>query len=159
MDNECLTDLYRKYGPTIYARCFRILVDRSAAEDATQEVFIRMARHRDKALVSEEALLWLYRVATNHCLNELRNGKRRAQLKNFSEDDVRCGEDAALKRDFARRILRRAPERLRDCAWLHHVDGMSHEEIGRKLGLSRRTIINHLAEFDSCARKFALREG
>src|SRR5690242_18415229 len=44
-----LTGLYRKYGPYIYVRCARLLGDRSAAEDATQETFMRVHRHLHKA--------------------------------------------------------------------------------------------------------------
>src|SRR5437762_3845020 len=68
-----LTGLYRMYGPIIYARCMRLLGDRAAAEDATQETFIRVHRHLHKA--PDEALGWIYRIATNYCLNEIRNRK------------------------------------------------------------------------------------
>jgi hypothetical protein len=46
------------------------------------------------------------------------------------------------------------PDHLRRSAWLHYVDGMSHDEVGRALGLSRRTIFNYLADFHARARRF-----
>ena len=41
--------LYARFGPTIYARCRRMLKERAAAEDATQEVFLKVLRHIDAA--------------------------------------------------------------------------------------------------------------
>src|SRR5262249_2483041 len=79
MGSDRLADLYRAYGPTIYARCRRLLGDDAAAEDATQETFMRVQRHLEKAPDSREALAWIYRIATNYCLNELRDSKVRAK--------------------------------------------------------------------------------
>src|SRR5215813_6025428 len=83
MTDDRLTALYRAYGPVIYARCRRLLGDGGAAEDATQETFMRVYRHLDKA-DSREALGWIYRIATNYCLNEIRNRKRRPALDDRS---------------------------------------------------------------------------
>ena len=78
MNDDRLTALYRSYGPAIYWRCLRLLRDRAAAEDATQETFMRVLRHLDRAPDADEAIRWIWRIATNYCLNELRNSKRRA---------------------------------------------------------------------------------
>jgi RNA polymerase sigma-70 factor (ECF subfamily) len=151
--------LYKKFGPAIYTRCRRILKDAAAAEDATQEVFLRVARSLDETPSSPEALAWIYRIATNHCLNEIRSRKQRARIAT-SLPEVNAGyggEDAVANRELARRIIQRAPTRLAKSAYLYHVDGMSHEEVADVLGHSRRTVINHLAEFGRRARKFLLR--
>jgi RNA polymerase sigma-70 factor (ECF subfamily) len=138
----------------IYARCLRLLGDGATAEDATQETFMRVHRHLDKA-DSREALAWIYRIATNYCLNEIRNRKRRPELR---DDDVEViGDDlqcVLADRDLAERIVERAPEKLRVVAWLHHVDGLDQGEVARVLDISRRTVVNRLAEFSTNARKF-----
>src|SRR4051794_9093948 len=79
MDDRRLSELYRQYGGMIYARCRRFLGDDAAAEDATQETFLRAAVHLDRATGVREAMAFIHRVATNYCLNELRNRKRRAE--------------------------------------------------------------------------------
>jgi RNA polymerase sigma-70 factor (ECF subfamily) len=151
--------LYQKFGPAIYTRCRRILKDAAAAEDATQEVFIRVARHIDRTPDAAEALAWIYRIATNYCLNEVRSRKQRARIAtSLPEATVeQSSEDAVANRELARRIIQRAPARLSESAYLYHVDGMSHEEVAGVLGQSRRTVINHLAEFGRRARKFLSR--
>ena len=146
------------YGPYIYARCVRILQDRAAAEDATHETFLRVQRHLHKAPDSAEALAWIYRIATNYCLNELRDRKRRPELHDEMPElaDDRLDEILA-DRDLVARIVRRSPPKLRAAAWLHYVDGLDQIEVARLLGASRRTIIQRLAEFARHARKFVAR--
>ena len=150
--------LYRQYGATIYARCAKLLGDRVAAEDATQETFLRVYRHLDKAPTSWEALRWIYRIATNYCLNEIRDRRLRPRCQSEARDLAGANPDEILAdRDLVMRIVRRSPEKLRATAWLHHVDGLDQGEVARVLGSSRRTVINHLATFARNARKFAAR--
>jgi RNA polymerase sigma-70 factor (ECF subfamily) len=55
------------------------------------------------------------------------------------------------------RMLDRTPEKLRAPALLYHVDGMEQEQIAQVLQVSRRTVINRLAEFSERMRKFVVR--
>lgn len=115
---------------------------------------MRVHRHLDKA-DSREALAWIYRIATNYCLNEIRDRKRRPELRDEEVDVI--GDDlqrVLADRDLAERIVERAPEKLRVVAWLHHVDGLDQGEVARVLDISRRTVVNRLAEFSANARKF-----
>jgi RNA polymerase sigma-70 factor (ECF subfamily) len=158
MTEDRLTTLYRMYGPVIYARCARLLGDRAAAEDAIQETFLRVQRHLDKAPSSHEALTWVYRIATNYCLNELRDRKRRPHTQaEIPEISVDSPDAVFADRDLVARIVRRSPDKVRAAAWLHHVDGLDQGEVARVLGISRRTVVNRLAEFADNARKFATR--
>ena len=150
--------LYRTYGPVIYARCCRLLGDRAAAEDATQETFMRVHRHLDKAPDGREALAWIYRIATNYCLNELRDRKLRPEpVDEMPERIDATVEHVLADRDLVARIVRRCPEKLRAPAWLHHVDGLDQGEVATVLGASRRTIVSRLGEFAEYARKLVAR--
>lgn len=151
-----LAQLYRRYGPTIYARCRRLLRDDAAAEDATQETFLRVLRHIEKAPVDGEALIWIYRIATNHCLNVLRDARKRPAS---DEEPPPQGspEENLANRDFVARMLRRIPHRMAAVAWLHHVDGLPQGEVAAVLGISRRTVVNRLADFSRSMRRLATR--
>ena len=118
---------------------------------------MRVHRHLDKA-EGRDALAWIYRIATNYCLNEIRNRKRRAEPTDELPEVVTTDIVRALAdRDLAERIVARAPEKLRVVAWLHHVDGMDQGEVARVLDISRRTVVNRLAEFAENAQKFIQR--
>jgi alpha-tubulin suppressor-like RCC1 family protein len=58
-------ELYREYGPAVYRRCVRLLRDREAARDATQEIFMKLLRDVSKLEDHASALPWVYRVAMN----------------------------------------------------------------------------------------------
>ena len=164
MHSDRLSELYRRYGPAIYARCRTMLADESAAEDATQETFLRVQRHLDRVPSAREALYWIYRVATNYCLNELRSRRGRAlphgEIADLPEAET-PGIDAVEARladqDLARRLIARARPHVRLVAWLYHLDGFEQEEVAAIVGVSRRTVATRLAEFSSNARKFVRR--
>jgi RNA polymerase sigma-70 factor (ECF subfamily) len=154
-----LAELYRKFGPAIYSRCRRLLKDDVAAEDATQEVFLRVLKHLENAPSDQTALAWIYRISTNYCLNMLRDKSRHAEpVENVPEQPGEHPEVGMLDRDLAVRLLMRAPEALRAPAMLYYVDGMEQQQIADTLGISRRTVINRLGDFASRARKYLARE-
>ena len=160
MGDDRLAELYRAHGPVIYSRCRAMLRDDAAAEDAVQEVFVRVLRHLEAVPPGREALAFLYRVSTNLCLNALRDRAARPQPAGGDLPDL-PGERPSgpfADRDLVRRLLERAPEKLRAVAWLHHVDGIDQGEVARVLGISRRTVVSRLAEFAARSRKFAQRE-
>lgn len=153
-----LSRLYKEYGGLIYARCLRILGDGATAEDATQETFIRVFRHIQRVPNEDEALAWISRVATNYCLNEIRNRNRRPALLS-ALPDVNTGiESIFADSDLARRVIENAPRKYRVVAWLHFVDGLTQEEVAHTLQISRRTVGSRLVRFTKNARKFIHRE-
>ena len=72
-----LTDVYRR---EIQLHCYRILGSTQDAEDALQETFLGAWRALAKFEERASIRTWLYRIATNHCLNMLRAAKRRPEL-------------------------------------------------------------------------------
>ena len=159
MGDPRVADLYRRFGPAIHSRCRRLLKDDVAAEDATQEVFVRVMRHIESAPEDRAALAWIYRISTNLCLNTLRNRGRQAEpVAELPETPGEHPEALLLDRDLAMRLVLRVPEKLRAPAVLYYVDGLEQEQVAKTLGISRRTVINRLGEFASRARKFVARQ-
>jgi RNA polymerase sigma-70 factor (ECF subfamily) len=155
-----LAELYRAYGGAIFARCRRLLGDDAAAEDATQETFMRVYRHIAAAPDAREAVAWIYRIATNYCLNELRDRKRRPlAVETLPESASVEPEQALANVDLARQLMQRVPAKLRAPAWLYYVDGLDQEEVARVLGISRRTVVTRLGAFQESARKYLARSG
>jgi RNA polymerase sigma-70 factor (ECF subfamily) len=152
--------LYRRYGPSIYSRCKRLLRNEAMAEDAVQEVFLKVYRHLDQAPDDQAAWGWICRISTNHCLDQMRRRRVRGDdtANENLEEPSHNPESAIQDRDLVMGMLHRAPEKLRAPALLYHVDGMEQAQIATVLQISRRTVINRLAEFSTRMRKYALRE-
>ena len=152
---ERLVALYRSYGGAIYARCRRILGDDPTAQDATQETFMRVHRHIERAPDERDVLRWIYRIATNYCLNELRGRRLRPQPVDQLPELPPPGspDERIADRQLAQHIVHEVPEKLRAVAWLYHVDGLEQAEVAEILGISRRTVVNRLAEFQERGRR------
>lgn len=145
--------LFLAFGPQILRRCTRLLKSSAEAEDATQEVFLKVCRYLDRLPKSESGLPWVHRIATTVCLNRIRGQARlddavgRAGTaqpvtpENFLED-----------RRQAQQLLARCDERTGLIACWHFVDGMTQEEISAALGISRRTVYADLQRFLELSR-------
>jgi RNA polymerase sigma-70 factor (ECF subfamily) len=152
-------ELYRQYGPTVYRRCLRILRDPEAAKDATQEVFMKLVRDMPKLEDRETVLPWIYRVATNFCLNQRRNSSRRgddAAIPDLELADTASG-DALPSRALAQQLLAQFDQTTQTVAVGVLVDGMEHEEVAELLGISRRTVARKLERFLDTARAYLSR--
>jgi len=75
---EDFDDLVRRYRRELHVHCYRMLGSFDEAEDHVQEIFLRAWRTRDRFEGRSSPRTWLYRVATNACLDTLRRDARRA---------------------------------------------------------------------------------
>ena len=71
-DAEAFDTLMRQHQGRVLAVCQRMLGNRAEAEDATQEVFVKAYHQAGRLEPRGQVYTWLYRVAMNHCLNQLR---------------------------------------------------------------------------------------
>jgi RNA polymerase sigma-70 factor (ECF subfamily) len=136
------------------------LKDDALAEDATQEVFVRVMRHIQAAPDDQAALAWIYRISTNYCLNQIRDRSRQAEpVEELPDAGTAHPEPELIDRELAMQLVSRAPENLRAPAILYYIDGLEQEQIAKALGISRRTVINRLNDFMSRSKKFLSRDG
>lgn len=145
MERNELSQIYRRFGPLIYRRCLRLLGDKEAAREATQEVFLRALRHVEKLNTDDrDCLPWLYRVTTNYCFNVWRSKESTEEIFSFDEQlDLVHSPNVEERMNAAQRIaqiLASVDRQTRSIALLAYVDGMTQKEIAKVLGLSRRTI-------------------
>ena len=153
MNRAHIAELYRTWGPAIYRRCLRLLRDQEAARDATQEVFRKALSSPEKLADPQTALPFIYRIATNYCLNERRNAGRRGETE-LVDLDVSSGHPEFPQRRLVQRVLSRFDARTQSIAVGVLVDGMQHEEVADALGISRKTVSRRLTRFLEHARKY-----
>ncbi len=150
MDGEQIKQLYLRYGPMVISRARALLRSEHAAQDALQEVFVRVLRSGSGFRAQASPMTWLYRVVTNYCLNRLRDERRRATLwSTYGPIGVQSHAVDASARMQLEQILSRVRPELQEIAVYALHDEMSHDEIAEIVGVSRRTIGNRLAEFHS----------
>ena len=141
-------ELYRRYGPKVYARCRTLLSDGEEAHDAVQEVFVRVLRKIGTFRAEAAFGTWLYRIASNHCLDRLRRRKRRRERPTESETlepmaERARAEEADPEGDWLaaqtpaaiKYILAQLSETDRTALLLMYMEEMSVEEIAATLDL------------------------
>jgi RNA polymerase sigma-70 factor (ECF subfamily) len=131
--------LVRRYAPMVIRRCRLLLGDEDEAADACQDVFVRLLERRSRLDASHPSSL-LYVMATNTCLNRIRDRRRHAaptedgELERIAAAGTEgAGSDARLVLD---RLFRRHPASSRTMAVLHYLDGLTLEEVAAEVGLS-----------------------
>lgn len=143
--------LFVAWGPMVLRRALAILGNQADAEEATQDVFVRAIRALDSFEGRSEVSSWLYRITTNLCLNRIRNQQRRAQLRTQYPQKADSAT-APVEQVVARQLLRKVPNQdwARTAVYVY-MDGMTHAETAEVMGVSVRTIGNHLAKLKDWA--------
>jgi RNA polymerase sigma factor (sigma-70 family) len=139
MDGFDVSAITQRYGPMVLRRCRRLLRNEDEALDACQDVFVLLIE-RQSTLDARYPSSLLYRMATNVCLNRIRARGRRPETADdellyaiAAADEVEPGTEARLLLD---RLFRRHPVSSRTIAVLHHVDGLTLEQVAEDVGLS-----------------------
>lgn len=125
------------------------MVGRSHAEDLLQDVFLTAHRKLDQYRGESSLGTWLFRLASNVCLDFLRSrGNRNAQMtgefdEQFAPEEITAGRTGRVLRVVDRIDLERAlaalPPGCREVFVLHDVEGFEHGEIARMLGVAEGT--------------------
>ena len=146
-DLGAFEELYRAHAGRLYSVAFRLLGNAADAEDLLQEIFLAAHRKLD-SFRGESALgTWLYRLATNLCLDHLRSRTGRSnQITDPLDDDPgvfdpggsSLADQTVTKMDLER-ALARLPEGCRAAFVLHDVEGLEHREVAEVLGIAEGT--------------------
>jgi RNA polymerase sigma-70 factor (ECF subfamily) len=138
-------ELYRAHAPRLFGLAAR-LVGRLDAEDLLQDIFL--AAHRKLGSYKGEAALgtWLFRLATNVCLDHLRSrATRGSRLTDVLDDDPGAGAAQSgpilgvVDRIDLERSLAALPAGARSVFVLHDVEGLEHREVAQLLGVTEGT--------------------
>jgi RNA polymerase sigma factor (sigma-70 family) len=142
-------ELYRNTFPRVYAYVASMLRDRSSAEDVTAAAFERAYRKRSGFSArrgSPEA--WVFGIARNAALDELRKRRRRARVESEAADVWSPGPDEQaellMRREEMRAALASLDPRDRDLVLLKFAGGLSNGEIARVLAISESNVGSRL---------------
>ena len=128
----------------------RLLNNPQDAQDAAQEVFLRLYKHFGNLDETRGYEPWLYRVTVNVC-RDISRGRRRSVGLAEVPDPVAPQPDAyhdaerAQQREIVRRGLGCLGEKERAALVLRDVEGLPAEEVARRLACSKATVRSHIA--------------
>lgn len=149
-DHGSLGQCYDAMGPVVFSLAVRMLRDRQAAEDVTQDIFVqvwRQAGNYDTSRGTPEA--WIMMIARTRILDRLRSRSAGIVLKPVGEnlpdapDATDWPEDLAVTREdavYVREALAELPDDQRQAVEMAFFDGLTHVEISEKLNVPLGTI-------------------
>jgi RNA polymerase sigma-70 factor (ECF subfamily) len=136
-------ELYRRFAPRVFTLACRMTGSRSTGEDVLQEIFLLV--YRKLGSFKGEAALgtWVYRLATNCCLDHLRSRQHKLEQASEELDESlpprRVVGRLTVERLDLERAIAQLPPGYRAAFVLHDVEGFDHAEVGRLLGIAEGT--------------------
>jgi RNA polymerase sigma factor (sigma-70 family) len=140
-DVEKLSILFERHHTRLFGFCLGLLGTREAAKDLVQEVFFRVLRYRESYRPEAPFAPWLYRLARNACIDQLRKGGRERPAEpdlELPDPSPLASEDLAHEGqlDTLRAALARLPEDKRELLLLARSGSLSYEQIAGMVGCS-----------------------
>lgn len=168
-DMEAFEEIYKTFSSSVYAITLNITRNRQDAQDATQEVFVRVFRSLKGFRFGSSFGTWLYRIATNTAINTYHNRSRhRKNMVNIDE----VGELALQKTDMpeapAKEQIKESkisgmldhltPEH-RACIILREVEGFDYRQMSEALGIPLNTVRSRLKRAREALVAYCRKEG
>ncbi len=149
-DPWALEESYRLLGARVYRVSRGLLAQVSDAEDATQEVFLKLFERAGQFDGRARFTTWLHRLTVNHCLHRLERERLR-RSKDLDPDLVDDGEspsrvaEGSEARTRVEELLARIPPAHRAVIVLRELEELSYSEIGEVLDIPVGTVMSRLA--------------
>ena len=151
---EALGRFFDLYFPSVYGLMVRLLGDRVRAEDATQDVMVKIHRALDRLDPERDPGPWITTIAYNVARDGWRSAAGRMHRQSASIDQrpelgrvLRDGapdpEEGALERERERLVqeaLMRLPEGSREVIVLHDYQGLGHDRVAELIGVSHAAV-------------------
>lgn len=150
-DLEAFEQLMRQHERLVLVTALRLLGNMADAQDASQEVFLRLYRNLGKLEAERAVAGWLYRVTANVC-SDLRRKRPAAAAVEEADELAAEGADPqqssveAERRKVLQMSLRMLPEKERAALVLRDLEGLSTEEVARALGSSEATVRSQISK-------------
>jgi RNA polymerase sigma-70 factor (ECF subfamily) len=152
-DSEAFAELVNKYKQPVMNVIYRVLRDQTEAEDLAQNVFVQVYKSADRYKASARFTTWLFTIARNLCLNEIRRRSRHPAdslegshsdsedqpARQFEDPKTASPPDTLLSRELEQKVeqaLAELPENQRTAIVLCRQEELSYEEIAEVLGCS-----------------------
>jgi len=135
---QCFNVLVKKYQQRLYWHIRKMVIDHDDTDDILQEVFIKVWKNIDRFREDSSLFTWLYKIATNECLNFLNRQKKRRMLY-LSEvsselskklDSTPHIDGSAIQIKLQKALLK-LPDKQRLVFNMKYFDNMKYEEIAR----------------------------
>lgn len=153
--------IYDLHAVSIYRRLTHLVKLDHIARELTQEVFVRLWENKHQVDPDQPVLPYLSKIAANLAIDFFRRAARDKKLKaalcSAAERTVDNAAErlvAADERSMLRKAIDRLPAQQQSVFQLCKLEGLSHEEVSDKLGISISTVNNHIVRANKTVRRY-----
>lgn len=148
--NSCLNgnpvaqrELFEKYAPKMMSVCLRYLKNKQEAEDVLQDGFVKVFDKLDSYVSSGSFEGWIRRIMVNTALDQIRKNNKFSFSENVDELGYKLGKDSTIQGDLAAndllKMINEMPQGYRVVFNMFAIEGYSHKEIAKTLGVTENT--------------------
>ncbi len=164
-DETAFEELIRQYEKKVYTLCFRMCGNSEDAEEAAQDTFLALWRGIDRFRQESSLSTWIYRLASNACIDLLRRRKKQGSSLSLDDEELfldavdpaPCPQDAVEHRE-AQKLLQEGlsalPEEYRKVLILREIEGLSYTEIAESASLELGTVKSRISRGRVLLRNF-----
>ncbi|MDP2885920.1 MAG: RNA polymerase sigma factor [Ignavibacteria bacterium] len=141
--DRALAAVYQEFNQGVFAYCMKILADRQLAEDVVQETFLKVREHAQSIQRIESFRSWVFRIARNEALMQLRKRRSNGQIEDESvwSEETPHQQFVALERsEIVNRLLDSLKHEYREVLVLLVYENMSYAEIASVTGATESSV-------------------
>ena len=158
-DEAAFEELIRQYEKKVYSLCARMCGNAEDAEEAAQDAFLALWRGIDRFRQESSLSTWIYRLASNACIDLMRRKKKGAGSVSLVDavDPAPQPHEEAERRETQRLLqegLLSLPAEYRSILLLREIEGLSYSEISAALDLELGTVKSRISRGRTLLRNF-----
>lgn len=156
--------LYERYADKVYAKCIGMLKEETLAEDATQEVFIKILTSISRFEQKSSFSTWVYAITYNLCIDSIRRRKKKTtvEFEDYHQEELNEAESIEevsdkelleIRIDRLGEVLHRAMDEDRAILLMKYADNMSIRDISEVIGKSESAVKMNIMRAKQRAKK------
>jgi RNA polymerase sigma-70 factor (ECF subfamily) len=156
-DEASITELYRKYSPSLYWVCMRYTRNSEDAEDMVHQVFVKVQQNLAGFRGQSNVYTWMYRIAVNECIQMFRKRKFETDGDSLADLDDRVPifpEKEIDAKLILEKIMGGTDPKTVEILFLLYLEGLKQEEVADVLNISRTTINRKVTAFKARMDRF-----
>lgn len=166
-DMDSFETIVTTFEGMIYNICYRYFNNDEDAKDLTQEIFIKIYRNLNHFNFTCKFSTWVYRIAANACIDQLRKKQARPQTVEMDERLIQVGDsaqgpaEALITKDSLKNLgsaISKLPEDYRLMIVLRELQGLSYQEITEITGEKSGTVKSRLSRARQCLRQILVHD-
>lgn len=146
-DNEAFKTLFEMFFPKVKVFLVKFLKDEVAAEDISQDIFVKIWTHRDVLTDIRSFNTYIYRMTRNAALNHIRGSRTLVDISKMSildDKDIESEYYTKEKELLIRLTVEQMPPQRQRIYKMSREQGLSNDDISQKLGISKKTVENNI---------------